>query len=324
EHKAVTEAHFLETRSFLFTLILTTFLACGVWFLRLPSGVASVLYKCYFCIGGYCILRLATSVLGHIAGYFKDLAKKKGATYDELLIDLLLSCSKVTLWSVAILFGAQNIFGLNISSILAGAGVLGLAIAFAAQNTISNIFGAISLILDKPFKIGDMIQVDGDTTKAGIVVAIGLRSTKVRSLDGMLWFIPNSELSAKSIRNVSRRPNFKHSFDIGLTYSSSGNQIQQAQDILREALEECPLIDSAKQPSLIHFTEFKDWSLNINVIVWFQTTSFLEFMKERDQLNLKILERFNAAGLNFAFPSNTTYLAGTSAPLHLIQDNPKP
>ena len=239
--------------------------------------------------------------------YFLKIAERTQGDLDKLLIDLLRRVIKAVIWSVALLFVAQNIFGWNVSAILAGAGVIGLAVAFAAQNTIANVFGALMLIVDKPFKIGNFIEI-GDTT--GIVENVGLRSTRLRSLDGTLWVLPNREVADGKVRNISGRPNLKYAFDLGLVYSTPSEKMERAMEIVREILAECPLIDMEKQPPLIFFTEFRDSSLNISVVLWFQTLDFAAMQNAKTAINLEILRRFNAEGLSFAYPSRTLYLAG--------------
>lgn len=163
------------------------------------------------------------------------------------------------------------------------------------------------MILDKPFNVGDRVNAGG---KDGIVETVGLRSTKLRALDGTQWCVPNKEMSEISLQNLSRRPNFKHVFDIGLVYGTTPEKMSRAIEILHEILDAYPLFDSENQPAHIHFYALKDWSMNIQAIVWFQTTDYFVYLDNVEKINFEVLKRFNAEGLEFAFPSNTTYIAG--------------
>ena len=155
------------------------------------------------------------------------------------------------------------------------------------------------------FRIGDFIDVGG---KRGTVEAVGFRSTKLRSLDGTLWVLPNRVVAELAIENISQRRNIKFPFTLSLVYSTTKEQMQQALDILKEIFEAFPGFDQQKAPAKFSFTAFNSSSLDIGVIVWFNTKNFMEAQKMKEELNLQILERFNAAGLSFAYPSMTNYI----------------
>ena len=276
----------------------------------LPPVIARWLPSCYYAFISLIIFWGLMRFIGFLDFYFKGIAAKTANTMDDLLIDLVRRVVKATICIIAIIFIAQNIFQLNVSALLAGAGVAGLAIAFAAQNALANIFGAATLILDKPFKVGDCVEM-GETS--GIVEAVGLRSTRLRSLDGTVWYVPNRQMADSTLRNYAQRPNLKYAFDIGLIYGTTPEQMRRALAILHEILDNHPMFDMEEMPPRIYFTELRDWSLNISVIVWFQTQDWFAMQAARQEINLQILERFNAEGLSFAFPSTTNYLTADSA-----------
>lgn len=141
-------------------------------------------------------------------------------------------------------------FCFHIGTLLAGAGVASMAIAFAAQNTIANLFGAISLIIEQPFAVGERIQVDG---KDGIVKAVGLRSVRLLALDGTVWYVPNRTMAESSIINVSKRPYYRYAFTLNLTYANTPESLQKGKDLLQEILSKHPLIDMEKRPPVISF-----------------------------------------------------------------------
>ena len=276
----------------------------------LPPVIAGWLPRCYYAIIAVIVFWGVLRVIGVLDSYFKGIAARTANSLDDLLIDLVRRVVKAAVWIIAIIFIAQNIFNLNVSALLAGAGVAGLAIAFAAQNTLANIFGAVTLILDKPFKVGDRVEMG---TTSGTVEAVGLRSTRLRSLDGTVWYVPNRQMADSTLLNYAQRPNLKYAFDIGLIYGTTPEQMRRAMAILHEILDDHPMFDMETLPPRIYFTELRDWSLNINVIVWFQTQDWFAMQEARQEINLQILERFNAEGLSFAFPSTTNYLTADSA-----------
>jgi MscS family membrane protein len=198
--------------------------------------------------------------------------------------------------------------GINITALLAGAGVAGLAVAFAAQDTIANFFGSIMIILDRPFRVGDRIKTSGID---GAVESVGFRSTRVRTLDGHLVTVPNKGLATEMITNISERPYIKQTFNLTIVYDTPPERVERAIRILHELLDGQPCMKEDKPP-LISFSSFNDWSLNILVIVWFVPADYAVFMEWCSVTNLEILRRFNAEGIEFAFPTNTTYIAGDS------------
>ena len=199
---------------------------------------------------------------------------------NKLLSDLIRRSVKAAVWTMAVIFIAQNLFNLNVTALITGAGVAGLAIAFAAQNTIANLFGAMSLISDRTFKVGDRIICNS----------------------------PNRILSDSTVENITERNSIKYAFTLGLVYSTTPEQMRRALRILGGILDNHPGFDPATKPPLYFFTDYKAFSLDISVTLWFQTLDFVQFQKWKQEINLAILEQFNAAGLEFAFPTSTNYI----------------
>ena len=263
----------------------------------------------YFLIMVLVIAWALLRILKAVRYLLQDVAAKTENVYDDLLVSLVYPVLKCVIWVVAVLFIAENTFNFHVTTLLAGAGVAAMAIAFAAQNTIANIFGALALISDRPFTIGDMISFNG---KRGSVVAIGLRSTTLRTLDGTVWSVPNKEVAEASIENISRRPNIKWAFSIDLVYGTTPEQISRAKEIVKEVLLASPLTDPEKNAPAVWFSEFAESSLRLSAINWFQTTNWGDFCQQREELQLEILRRLTEENLELAFKTQT---------VHLVQDN---
>src|SRR5262249_34696935 len=137
---------------------------------------------------------------------------------------------KIFILVIAVLVTSQNL-GMNVTGLLASLSIGGLAVGLAAQDTLSNLFGAVAIFADKPFRVGDRIQLDAID---GTVEAIGLRSTRVRNLDGYLVAIPNKNMAGANIINISKRPNIKTVMNIGLTYDCPAQKIERAMEIIEE------------------------------------------------------------------------------------------
>jgi MscS family membrane protein len=220
--------------------------------------------------------------------------------FNQLFFPMIRKSLKAFVVIVAVLVTAQNI-GMDITGLIASLSIGGLALGLAAQDTVANLFGAVSIFVDKPFHIGDRIQLEGVD---GSVESIGLRSTRVRNLDGHLITIPNKTMGNATITNITKRPNIKTVMNIGVTYDTPAGRVQLAVNILNEIFRGHPKTSDV----WISFNAFADSSLNILVIHWWGGTDYKEYLHGMQELNLTIKKRFDDEGLNFAFPSRTVYL----------------
>jgi MscS family membrane protein len=225
-------------------------------------------------------------------------------TEDKILRETLLPALRKTLRVIIIvgaaLLTADNL-GIEIKTILAGLSVGGLALGLAGQETVANLIGAVVIFLDKPFKIGDRIVLEGVD---GVVESIGLRSTRIRNLDGHLVTVPNKTLTNATITNITMRPNIRTLINIGITFDTPAQRVQRAVEILNEIYRSHPMT----QDVWISFNKFNDASLNIFVVHWWKGTDFKAYLAGMQELNLQIKARFDAEGIEFAFPTQTLYV----------------
>lgn len=265
------------------------------------NWLSKALYACFIMTLLWGVFRL----VGVTDIWFRARKFNEDYRLNELVLALIRRGIKTAVWVVAIIFIAQNLFHLDVTALVAGAGVAGLAIAFAAQNTVANLFGAMSIISDRTFKEGDRVQI-GDSN--GSVEEVGFRSTRLRGLDGTVWHVPNRIAADSVIQNVAERPWLKYAFTVALVYQTSPEQMRRALAILGGILDNHPAFNRETQPPLYFFSDFNASSLDISVTLWFQTLDFVQFQKWKQEINLAILEQFNAAGLDFAYPTSTNYL----------------
>jgi MscS family membrane protein len=220
--------------------------------------------------------------------------------FTDLFLPLLSKSLKAFLVIMAVLVTLDNM-NVNIRTLLAGVSISGLALGLAAQDTVGNLFGAAAVFMDKPFKIGDRIKL-GEVD--GIVEEMGLRSTRVRNLDGHLITIPNKTMGNSTITNITLRPNIKTVMNIGVTYDTPAEKVAEAVHILREVYENHPQTGDL----IIGFNQFSDSSLNILVVHFWKLLDYKVYIAGMHELNLEIKRRFDQAGISFAFPSRTVYL----------------
>lgn len=229
---------------------------------------------------------------------------------------------------ILVIEGMQQI-GFSLATMVAGAGVTGLAIALAAQDTLKNVFGGLMLALDRPFEVGQRVRIKGYD---GTIEEVGLRSTKVRTLIGHQISIPNEEAARLEVENIGRRPYIRRNLDVTITYDTPPEKIARAVEILQEILavpetspdeavtqrdaERAPhpneAINRPGYPPRVFFSDLNADSLNLLVVYWFHPPDHWQHLEFAHRVNMQIMERFNAEGIDFAFPSQTLYLAGDS------------
>jgi MscS family membrane protein len=211
---------------------------------------------------------------------------------------------RVTLIIAAVLFWLDNI-GLKVSTLLAGLGVGGLAVALAAQDTLKNLLGSIMILLDKPYKVGQRIVVKGHD---GVVEEIGLRSTRIRLLTGHQTAIPNEEMAKIDIENIGQRPHIRRKTNIGITYDTPPEKIEKAVKLILKILDNHEGMDP-EFPPRAYFNEYHPYSLNIVVLYWYHPADYWGYMEFSQGVNLQITREFQKEGIKFAFPTSTTYLS---------------
>lgn len=220
--------------------------------------------------------------------------------FDQHLFPIIRKSLKAFIIVVAILVTSSNL-GVNITGLIASLSIGGLALGLAAQDTLANLFGAVSVFADKPFRIGDRIQLD---QVDGTVETIGIRSTRVRNLNGHLITVPNKTMGNATITNITRRPNIKTEMNIGVTYDTSPAKLRRAIEILETTYKEHPMTFEL----IVSFNQFAASSLNILVVHWWNSTDHKAYLAGMQEMNLKVKEQFDAEGIAFAFPSQTVYL----------------
>lgn len=224
------------------------------------------------------------------------------------LVPLIKKSARIFLSLVAVVMIVDNL-GYDIGGILATLGVGGVAFAIAAKDTIANLYGSLALALDRPFKVGDWIQVGNDVD--GDVEELGLRSTKVRTWPKTVISIPNAVLANEKINNWSRMPKRRVKQVVGVTYETSPETMNAIVDSIRKLL--CEDEGVHQEFILVNWTDFGESSLDILVYYFTVTTKWVEHMDVRQRINTKIAEVVRDHGSSVAFPTRTLYLEGDIA-----------
>ena len=202
--------------------------------------------------------RLVDSVLGNL---FMGAAEKSSSQMMSQVAPILRKTLRSTVWILGFIMALNNA-GYDVAALLAGVGIGGLAMGLAAKDFVANIFGGITVFVDQPFLVGDRVQVAGVD---GTVTEIGIRSTRIKTLAGRIVTIPNHKFTDSLVENVTAEPARKIRLDLGLTYDSKPDQIEQAIGILTEIIEKHI---GTEDDTLIWFSGFGDFSLNVSAIYY--------------------------------------------------------
>ena len=235
---------------------------------------------------------------------------------DDMIVPLVRKTLRIFLVITFTLVVAQNVFSLNITGWLAGLGIAGLAVSLAAQDSVKNLFGSITIFFDKPFFVGDFISFDNDV---GTVEEIGFRSTRIRLRSGHLVTVPNMKFIDNKVENIAARPYIRRQMDVTITYDTPPDKIEEAQRILRDILNDAQVVEEGRFdmdqfPPRIAFNELNADSLNIRAYYWYQMADdpdrgFFTYLDHCQQVNMKLFRAYATAGIEFAFPTQTLYVA---------------
>lgn len=273
----------------------------GLNLIRWPSWVERFLSNGLKIIVAASLTYLALKIVDLLLHVWEQRSEdKKDEQFHLQLFPIIRKTIKAFVVVVSFLVTAPHL-GFNITGLIASLSIGGLAIGLAAQDTLANLFGAVAVLVDKPFHVGDRVQIDGVD---GTVETIGFRCTRVRNLDGHLVSIPNKLVGSATITNITQRPNIRTIINIGLAYSTNRAGIRRAIELLEAIFKKHPRTVDA----WISFNKFADYSLNVQVIHWWKGEDYQVYLADIQAMNLDVKERFDSEGLEMAFPTQTLYL----------------
>lgn len=234
-------------------------------------------------------------------GLEKGLAKNDGeAEKNQTAIHGIRIIVGIALWAVGLLLILSN-FGFNITTLVASLGIGGIAIAFALQNILSDLFSSFAIYFDQPFKIGDYVMLGTDS---GTIKKIGLKTTRIQTLQGEELVVSNAELTSTRIKNFKRMKNRRISFPFGVVYGTPSAKLGKIPKIVEGIITKEKLADFDR----CHFNTFGDFSLNFTTVYHVKSREYSEYMDTQQSINLAIKEAFEREKIEMAFPTQTVYL----------------
>jgi small-conductance mechanosensitive channel len=219
-------------------------------------------------------------------------------------IDLLAFAARVGVWSIVLLVALDNL-GVNVTALVAGLGVGGIAVALAAQNILGDLFASLSIIFDKPFVVGDFLIL-GEFL--GSVEKIGLKTTRLRSLSGEQLIFANNDLLNSRVRNYGRMFERRVVFSIGTTYQTPAEKLRAIPSIIREAIEACDDVRFDRA----HFQKYGDFALIFEAVYYVLSPDYNTYMDIQQEINMTLFERFASEQIEFAYPTQTIYVSGSA------------
>ena len=231
---------------------------------------------------------------------FNKYFEKKHSDVDKLAMRWIGALIKVIVWVGAFLLFLENL-GIHITALMAGLGIGGIAVAFAAQAILEDIFSFVTIFFDRPFEIDDFIIIDN---LSGTVEHIGIKTTRVRSLSGEQLIFSNKDLTNSRVRNYKRMQSRRVAFSIGVTYDTPHDKLREIPGLLKQIIDAVDRTDFSRA----HFKEFADSSLNFEIVYFVLTQDYDVYMDVQQDINYGIKEAFDARGIEFAFPTQTLYL----------------
>ncbi len=293
----------LEKTKLLFVLVLSFY--AGSLALALPDPAGRILR-----IAFVLMLLLQAGYWGNaFASFWIDRTVRRRMEEDAgtaTSIAALGFLAKVAIWGVVVLLALDNM-GFNITALVAGLGISGIAIALAVQNILGDLFASLSIVIDKPFVIGDFIIV-GESM--GTVERIGLKTTRVRSLSGEQIVFSNGDLLSSRVRNYKRMFERRIDFAFGVIYQTPPDVLERIPEIVREIVE----AQEDVRFDRCHFKSFGDFSLDFETVYYVLVPDYNIYMDRQQAINLGIARTFEERGIEFAYPTQTLFLERTGTP----------
>jgi len=239
--------------------------------------------------------------------WIRRVARRKAATdlASVTTINALGILTRLVLWTLVFLMALKT-FGIDVTALITGLGIAGIAVALAVQNVLGDLLASLSIVLDKPFVVGDTINVD---THTGTVEEIGLKTTRLRSIAGEQLIFPNADLLKSRIRNFKRMSERRVLLQVGVEYDTPPDTVAALPGVIREIVEQEPQTRFDRA----HFHRFGASSLDLEAVYFIRSADYALFMDVQQRVNLALMRRFRSLGVEFAFPTQTVFLRRAAA-----------
>lgn len=273
--------------------------AVGIGLVEMPRSVALACWTGVLMVGLLQIGLWGNQLISVLLGQYRR--REVGVSAEQVTsISAFAFLARLSLWLVILLMALQNL-GVEITALITGLGIGGIAVALAVQNVLGDLFASLSIILDKPFVIGDFLIIG---EYLGTVEYIGLKTTRIRSLSGEQLVFSNSELLNRPLRNYKRMDERRAVFTFGVTYQTPADQLEAIPGMVRTIIEE----QEETRFDRAHFKEYGDSSLVFEVVYYMLVPDYNRYMDVQHAINVALYRRFEEEGIEFAYPTRTLYV----------------
>jgi MscS family membrane protein len=286
-------------------LQLTIAVGIGLHYFALPEAVARIASRLLLALLTATVAFVLVKLVDVFIAFLRPRIEESESRLDDQLLPVLSGALKAFILVIVAVLILQN-SGYNISGLLAGLGLGGLAVALALQPTLANVFAAITIFVDRPFHIGDGVSVAG---VSGSIESIGLRSTRMRTPEGTLVTLPNSTIVNAHIDNLQVRPTRRTNFTIGVTYDTSSEKLKKSVAILRDVMDQ----HAGTETSRAHFKSYGESALILDVAHWCKYLDYSEYLSCMEEINFEIKRRFEDEDIEMAYPTQTVHLVNKAA-----------
>ncbi len=283
-----------------FPIITILALNLSVRSLEVSELLTKSLYYLSLIAGTYLVARIVIKIINYGAESLQQKMESNNHSGEKGIINIIKTVLSIAVWIFAGILILENL-GYDVSALVAGVGISGIAIAFALQNVLEDIFASISIYFDKPFKEGDFIIVGSDL---GTVKKVGLKSSRLKTLQGEELVISNKELTQARIRNYKRMESRRVEFSLGVTYETPTEKVKKIPELIGNIFKN---IENTKLDR-VHFKSFGDFALNIEIVYILKDKDYNVYMDVQQTINLGIKESFEKEGIEFAYPTQTILL----------------
>ncbi len=267
-------------------------------FITTPKIFSTVISYIVIALGIYYIIKFIQIIIDIVTQ--KTIKEKGGVKVDKTLIDFIARVIKILVWVIAILIIVQNL-GYDVTALMAGLGVGGIAIAFALQNVLKDLFASLSIFFDKPFELGDYISVGKDS---GTITKIGLRSTRLKTFKGVTLIISNKEIVESRVYNFRKMEKRRIFFKLRISYETPSNKLKKIPKLIEDIISNIEDVNFER----IHFVKFDDYSLVFNVAYLILSGKYTKYLDINQEINYQIREVFEKEEIKMAYPTQTLFV----------------
>lgn len=283
---------------FVIPIIYVTIIYWGLKSLAWPIKLVSVIEVAFIVVVTFYAIRLISTVLMMLLR--SSIRRQEGGEEKVKQMGGLIMIFNGIVWTIGLVFLVSNL-GYDVSAVIAGLGIGGIAIALAAQNILGDLFNYFVIFFDRPFEVGDFVVIED---KNGIIEKIGIKTTRIKTLSGEQLVFANSDLTSSRIHNFKKMQRRRILFSVGVTYETSPEQLRLIPDVLKEIIQSEPSVEFDRA----HFKGFGDSSLDFEIVYHINNPDYNAYMDVQQQFNFLIYERLGEMDISIAFPTRTLYL----------------